>query len=83
MGPMSAPIRQYIPELHCRLMEVGLATTLFNAVSIPAAVIWGFVTDRFDSMRTILVPAVHGSRQASARSCATEAHACGPPRALC
>ena len=34
---------------------MGLAITLFNAVSIPAAVIWGYVTDRFQSRKTILV----------------------------
>ena len=34
---------------------MALAITLFNAVSIPAAVVWGYTTDRFQSRKTIIV----------------------------
>lgn len=54
-GPVSTLIQLYILELHGTVIDVGLAITLFNAVSIPAAVIWGYVTDRFQSRKTILV----------------------------
>lgn len=54
-GPVSTLIQLYILELHGTVIDVGLAITLFNAVSIPAAVLWGYVTDRFQSRRTIIV----------------------------
>ena len=54
-GPVSTLIQLYILELHGTVIDVGLAITLFNAVSIPAALIWGFVTDRFQSRKTIIV----------------------------
>jgi MFS family permease len=54
-GPVGTLIQLYILELHGTVIDVGLAITLYNAVSIPAAVIWGYVTDRFQSRRTILV----------------------------
>ncbi len=55
VGPVSTLIQLYILELHGTVIDVGLAITLFNAVSIPAAIIWGYVTDRFQSRKTILV----------------------------
>jgi len=54
-GPVGTLIQLYILELHGTVIDVGLTITLFNAVSIPAAVIWGYVTDRFQSRKTILV----------------------------
>jgi len=54
-GPVGTLITLYILELHGSVIDVGLVITLFNAVSIPAAVIWGYVTDRFQSRKTILV----------------------------
>jgi len=54
-GPVATLIQLYILELHGTVIDVGLAITLFNAVSIPAAIIWGYVTDRFQSRRTIIV----------------------------
>ena len=54
-GPVGTLIQLYILELHGTVIDVGLAITLYNAVSIPAAVIWGYVTDRFQSRKTILV----------------------------
>ena len=54
-GPVGTLIQLYILELHGTVIDVGLAITLFNAVSIPAAVIWGYVTDRFESRKTVIV----------------------------
>jgi MFS family permease len=54
-GPVATLIPLYILELHGTVIDVALAITLFNAVSIPAAIIWGYVTDRFQSRRTIIV----------------------------
>jgi MFS family permease len=53
-GPVGTLIQLYILELHGTVVDVGLAVTLFSAVSIPAAILWGFVTDRFQSRRTII-----------------------------
>jgi MFS family permease len=54
-GPVGTLIQLYILELHGTVIDVGLAITLYNAVSIPAAILWGYVTDRFQSRKTILV----------------------------
>lgn len=54
-GVVSTLVVLYIHALHGTVIDVGLAVTLFNAVTIPAAILWGFVTDRFQSRRTILV----------------------------
>ena len=54
-GPVATLIQLYILELHGTVIDVGLAITLYNGVSIPAAVLWGYVTDRFQSRKTILV----------------------------
>ncbi len=54
-GVVGTLVVLYIHELHGTVIDVGLTVTLFNAVTIPAAVLWGYVTDRFQSRRTILV----------------------------
>jgi MFS family permease len=36
------------------VIDVALAITLFNAVGVPAAVVWGFVTDRFQQRKLII-----------------------------
>jgi MFS family permease len=46
LGPVSTLIQLFILNLHGTVIEVGLAITLYNTVSIPAAMFWGFVTDR-------------------------------------
>jgi hypothetical protein len=38
-GPVGTLIQLYILELHGTVFDVGLAITLFNAVSIPAAIL--------------------------------------------
>jgi len=54
-GPVGTFVQLYILELQGTVVDVGLAITLFNAVSIPAAMIWGFATDRFQKRRPIVV----------------------------
>jgi MFS family permease len=55
LGPVGTYVQLYILELHGTVIDIGLATTLFNAVSIPAAMIWGFATDRIRNRRTIVI----------------------------
>jgi MFS family permease len=51
LGPMGTLVQLLILNFNGTVVEVGLAITLFNAVSIPAALFWGFVTDRFHRRR--------------------------------
>lgn len=55
LGPVGTFVQLYILELHGTVIDIGLATTLFNAVSIPAAIIWGYATDRFSRRKPIIV----------------------------
>ena len=55
LGPVGTFVQLYILELHGSVIDIGLATTLFNAVSIPSAMIWGFATDRFHRRKAIVV----------------------------
>jgi hypothetical protein len=53
LGSVGTLIQLLILNLHGTVIDVGLAITLFNAVSVPAAIIWGFVTDRFHRRKPI------------------------------
>ena len=55
MGPVSTIIQLLILNMHGTVIEVGLAITLFNTVSIPAAIFWGFATDQERKRRPIIV----------------------------
>lgn len=55
LGPVGTLIQLLILNLHGTVIDVALAITLFNAVGVPAAVIWGFVTDRFHRRKPIIV----------------------------
>jgi len=55
MGPVGTLIQLLILNLHGTVIDVGIAVTLFNAVSVPSAIVWGFVTDRFHRRRMIIV----------------------------
>jgi MFS family permease len=55
LGPISTFVQLYILELNGTVIDIGLAATLFNAVSIPAAMIWGFATDRLPKRKPIIV----------------------------
>jgi MFS family permease len=55
IGPVSTFVQLYILTLHGTVIDIALATTLFNAVTIPASIIWGFATDRSDRRKPIIV----------------------------
>jgi MFS family permease len=48
-------IQLLILNMHGTVIDVGLAITLSNTVIVPAAVVWGFVTDHFHRRRPIIV----------------------------
>lgn len=54
-GPISTLIVLLILNLHGTVLDVGLAVTLFNAVSIPASIFWGYATDRFHKRKVIII----------------------------
>jgi MFS family permease len=54
LGPVGTLIQLLILNLNGTVIDVALAIALFNAVGVPAAVVWGFVTDRFHRRKTII-----------------------------
>ncbi len=54
-GPVGTFAQLYILELHGSVLDIGLAATLFAAASIPAAIFWGFVTDRVHTRKALVV----------------------------
>jgi MFS family permease len=55
LGPVGTLIQLLILNLHGTVIDVGLAVTLFNAVSVPSAILCGFVTDRFYRRKPTIV----------------------------
>jgi MFS family permease len=55
LGPVGTLIQLLILNLNGTVIDVALAITLFNAVGVPAALVWGFVTDRFQRRKLIIV----------------------------
>jgi len=58
LGPLGTFVQLYILHLYgveLGKIYVGLAVTAFNAVTIPASMIWGFATDRFHRRKPIIV----------------------------
>ncbi len=55
LGPISTLIQLFILNMHGTVIEVGLAITLYNTVSIPAAMFWGFATDRARKRKPIII----------------------------
>jgi MFS family permease len=55
LGPVSTLVQLLILNLNGTVLEVGLAVTLFNAVSIPAALFWGFVVDRVQRRKRLVL----------------------------
>ncbi len=53
-GPVGTLIQLLILDLHGTVIDVALAITLFNVAGVPAAVVWGFVTDRFHRRKLII-----------------------------
>jgi MFS family permease len=54
-GPVGTLIQLLILNLQGTVLDVAFAIALFSAVGVPAAVFWGFVTDRFQRRKTIIV----------------------------
>jgi MFS family permease len=54
-GPVGTLIQLLILNLNGTVIDVALAITLFNAVGVPAALVWGLVTDRFHRRKLIIV----------------------------
>ena len=55
LGPVGTYVQLCILLLHGTVIDIGLATTLFNAVSIPAAVVSGLATDQIRSRKAIVI----------------------------
>ncbi len=53
-GPVGTLVPLLILHLDGTVIDVALAITLFNAVGIPAALVWGFVIDRFHQRKTVV-----------------------------
>jgi MFS family permease len=54
-GPVSTLVVLLVLSLHGTVLDVGYAVTLFNAVSIPAAIFWGFASDRLHRRKAIII----------------------------
>jgi MFS family permease len=54
-GPVSTLIQLLILNLQGTVLDVSFAIALFSAVGVPAALFWGFVTDRFQRRKAIIV----------------------------
>jgi MFS family permease len=55
VGPVSTLIQLLILNLHGTVIDVAFAIALFSGVGIPAALVWGFVADRFQRRKRIIV----------------------------
>lgn len=58
LGPVGTFVQLYLLKLdgvQAGTVWVAVAVTAFNAVSIPAAIIWGFATDRLHKRKIIIV----------------------------
>jgi len=55
VGPVSTLIQLLILNFQGTVIDVAFAIALFSAVGVPAAVFWGFVADRFQRRKNIIV----------------------------
>ncbi len=58
VGPLGTFVQLYILNLYGQTagtVYIGLIVTLFNAVTIPSSMIWGFATDRFQRKPIIVI----------------------------
>ena len=56
-GPLGTMVQLYLIELNgvtLGTIYAGLAAAIFNGVSIPAAIFWGFATDRLQKRRVLI-----------------------------
>jgi MFS family permease len=61
IGPVSTLVALLILNSNGTVINVSLAVTLFNAVSIPSAIFWGFVTDRFHDRKLLIMSSYIGT----------------------
>ena len=54
LGPVGTLVQLLILNLHGSVIDIGLAITLFNAVSIPSSILWGIATDRYHKRRPVI-----------------------------
>jgi len=54
LGPIGTLVQLLILNLHGSVIDIGLAVTLFNAVSIPSAILWGIATDRYHKRKPVI-----------------------------
>ncbi|MGB9959671.1 MAG: MFS transporter [Candidatus Bathyarchaeales archaeon] len=55
VGPVGTFAQLYILELGGSVVDVSLAVALYNLVSIPSLMLWGFVTDRVYKRRLMII----------------------------
>jgi len=54
LGPVGTLVQLLILTLHGSVIDIGLAITLFNAVSIPSSILWGIATDRYHKRKPVI-----------------------------
>jgi MFS family permease len=54
IGPIGTLVQLLILNLRGTVIDVALALALFNAVGVPSALIWGFITDRLHRRKPII-----------------------------
>lgn len=54
LGPVGTLVQLLILNFNGSVLEASLAITLFNAVSVPSALFWGLLTDRFHRRRILI-----------------------------
>ena len=55
LGPVSTIIQLLILDLHGTVIDVGIALTIYNIITIPASIFWGFITDRFNKRKPLIL----------------------------
>ncbi len=55
LGPVSTIFQLLILNLNGTVIDVGIALTIYNIVTIPASIFWGFVTDRFHKRKPLIL----------------------------
>jgi len=55
LGPVSTIFQLLILNLNGTVVDVGVALTIYNIITIPASIFWGFVTDRFQKRKPLIL----------------------------
>ncbi len=64
MGPIGTMVQLYLIQLNGTALGTiyaGLAVGIFNAVTIPASIFWGFASDRLHARKAIIVASFGGA----------------------